>query len=142
MKYALIVAAGLLVAAQPAKDDAKKDADKVQGTWIIQSVEQGGQTLADHKGDKMVVTGDKFTVTGNAGDMKGTVKIDAAKKLKEIDMDFTEGPFSGKTLGIYALEGDVLKLCLGVPPGSDRPKEFGSKEGSTSLFVTMKRQAK
>jgi uncharacterized protein (TIGR03067 family) len=143
MKYVLMVmAAGLLVAASPQKDDAKKDQDKVQGTWILESIQVGGETSPQGKGNKMVVTGDKFMLSGDMGDMKGTIKLDPSKNPKEVEMNFTEGGLSGKSLGVYGLEGDVLKLSMAAPDSGERPKELSSKAGTAHFFVTFKRETK
>jgi uncharacterized protein (TIGR03067 family) len=144
MKYALmIVAAGLLVAASPQqKDDAKKDTDKVQGTWVLQSIQVGGETSPNGKGNKMVVTGEKFAVSGDMGDMKGTIKLDPAKNPKEVEMNFMEGGLTGKSLGVYSIDGDELKLSMAAPDSGERPKELSSKAGSTHFFIIFKRETK
>jgi uncharacterized protein (TIGR03067 family) len=90
----------------------------------------------------MVVEGEKFTVKGKMGDFKGTIKLDSAKKPKQIDFTFTEGPFTGKSLGIYSLEGEELKMSLGMPGGDERPKDLNSKEGSNHIYIVMKRDSK
>jgi uncharacterized protein (TIGR03067 family) len=142
MKYALlVVAAGLLVAASP-QQDTKKDSDKVQGTWILQSIQVNGETSPNGKGNKMVVTGEKFAISGDMGDMKGTLKLDSTKKPKEVEMNFTEGGLNGKSLGVYSIEGDELKLSMGAPDSGERPKELSSKAGSAHFFVTFKRETK
>jgi uncharacterized protein (TIGR03067 family) len=140
MKYALlVVGAGLLVAASP-QQDTKKDTDKVQGTWVIQSIQVNGETSPNGKGNKMVVTGEKFSITGDM-DLKGTLKLDPTKKPKEAEMNFTEG-LNGKSLGVYSIEGDELKLSMGAPDSGERPKELSSKAGSAHFFVTFKRETK
>jgi uncharacterized protein (TIGR03067 family) len=71
---------------------------------------------------------------------RGTFKLDLSKKPKEIDVVFTEGPEKGKTsLGIYELEGDVYKVCIGLT-GKKRPTEFISKPGSGHVLEVLKRQ--
>ena len=47
-----------------------------------------------------------------------------------VDYAMTEGPTKGKThLGIYELDGDMVKFCFAAP-GEDRPTKFTAKEGS------------
>jgi uncharacterized protein (TIGR03067 family) len=41
--------------------------------------------------------------------------------------------------GIYALEGDTLKICVNMENG-ERPKEFSSKPGLNQFVMTLKRQ--
>jgi uncharacterized protein (TIGR03067 family) len=55
---------------------------------------------------------------------EATVKFDATKKPKEIDLAVGKGkPF----LAIYKLGGDTLTLCIGDQ--KNRPTEFEAKEG-------------
>jgi uncharacterized protein (TIGR03067 family) len=132
----IVAVAGLLVAAQ----DAKKDTDKLQGTWVVQSLERGGQADPNSKGDTLTIQGDKFTVKMKNGEMKGTIKFDPDKTPKQLQFMVTEGQGqAGTSLGIYALEGDELKLCLGQIGGTERPKALASKEGENHLFIVLKR---
>ncbi|HVS36600.1 MAG TPA: hypothetical protein VMS17_13640, partial [Gemmataceae bacterium] len=41
---------------------------------------------------------------------------------------------------IYALEGDVLKICLASPEDPTRPTELATKEGGKSLLIVLKRE--
>ncbi len=78
--------------------------------------------------------------------VKGTFKLDPTKKPKTIDMTVTEGrreQDQGKELhGIYELTKDGLKWCTSEPGGTERPKEFATKEGTRDLFVTLKKEKK
>src|SRR5262249_3347265 len=92
----LVVVAGLLVAADDAKDELKK----LEGTWSMVSGEKDGKKLdADViKGAKLVIKGDEHDVKVGADIFKGTHKIDPSKKPKTIDAMDKEGPFKGKTV--------------------------------------------
>src|SRR5262245_57159820 len=118
LRWFCVVAAALLVAAE----DAKKDLDKIQGTWHVVSVENDGAKRPDEvaKDMKMVIKGDKYTFT--AGDMteSGTIKLDPSKKPATIDISITEGDDKGKTqLGIYQIEGDTFKICVDRPDAKE-----------------------
>jgi uncharacterized protein (TIGR03067 family) len=65
-------------------------------------------------------------------------KIDPSKKPKHSDATFTEGELTAKTLGIYEVDGDNMKICYGLP-GKDRPTEFSSKPGSGQVLIVYKR---
>ena len=58
-------------------------------------------------------------------------------------MTITEGGREGekgKVLhGIYELGKGTLKWCTSEPGGSDRPKEFSTKEGINHMLVTLKK---
>jgi hypothetical protein len=46
------------------------------------------------------------------------------------------GPKSGNYLGIYTLEGNTLKWCVGNPPGRLRPSTLESKTGQFLMILT------
>jgi uncharacterized protein (TIGR03067 family) len=141
----LIPAALALVAAGAMAGDAKDDVKKLQGEWVMASLEFDGQPAPDETvqvfGRK--VEGDKYTVTITKGDdvktVKGTYKLDPTKKPKAVDALTTDA--EGKevnVLGIYELDGDTHKICM-APPGADRPTEFATEEGSKRTLIVWKR---
>ncbi len=143
-----VLAAGLLltaaVAADDKKDDAKKDAEALQGTWKVVSAERGGKAQDDATEYSMAFEKDTFTIKkGGEVFAKGTFKIDPAKSPRAIDMTITESKNAddkGKEVrGIYELSKDGLKWCMSGPGGEARPKEFATKEGSKDMLVTLKK---
>jgi uncharacterized protein (TIGR03067 family) len=143
MRALMIVAVGLLVAADDPKEEAKKELEKLKGTWQITAAEREGQKTDDLNKSKLVVTGDTFTVEENGKELfKGSVKLDPSKKPKTIDWMIMDGDGKGKTaLGIYTLDGDNLQLCWGQP-GKERPSGFTAKAGTRDLLVVLKREKK
>jgi uncharacterized protein (TIGR03067 family) len=136
---------GLLMGAGAIKDDVKKEKEKLQGTWKAVTVVERGQARADADDHRVIFDGDNFTVKkGDETIIKATFKLDPSKSPKEIDIEVAEQKSeknNGKTAqGIYAVDGDELKLCLDEPGGSDRPKEFSAPEGTKRIFVTLKRE--
>lgn len=130
-------------AAGAATDDAgKKEMEKFQGTWKIVSLELNGMKLPEenYKNARLTVTGDKFAFKDVSAGYAGTMKWDLTKKPKTIDLVFTEGPEKGNTaFGIYEIEGDTYKVCLGLT-GKSRPTEFVSKPGSGHALEVFKRE--
>ena len=126
----VIVAVGLLMPTSPAKaNDAKKD-EKLRSTWVVVSAECNGKSAESSKGDQFTFSADKVTVKTKVKTSKHQPYIvDTSKTPKEIDI--TDG--QGKSLGIYELDGDSLKLCYW--PG-ERPSEFTSK---SALLLVLKR---
>lgn len=125
-------------------DKPKEDKDALQGTWKVVRVEEGGQSKEDED-IRMTFSGDEFSIKrGGQIAFKGKFKIDPSKKPKTIDLEITEDikdEFKGKTgLGIYALEGDTLKLCASHPGETERPEEFSAPTGAERLFLTCKRE--
>jgi uncharacterized protein (TIGR03067 family) len=139
----LVLVAGLLVAAD-AKDDAKKELEKLQGDWVMVSGERNGEALPDEqiKALKRTIKDDEFTVMRDGETVaKGKFTVDPSKSPKTIDVTITEGDNKDKTMkGIYEIDGDNYKVCF-APSGKDRPKEFSSK-GDEGLTLSVWKKAK
>ncbi len=137
----LVGTVGLLVAASP-QDEAKKDAQQIQGTWVPISATKNGQDRPKERLDKtkFVITADKIAIEEeDKKEPPVSYTLDPTKKPKAIEITLMKGTEKGPTIqGIYELEGDTLKLCFGQP-GKARPKEFASKEGSDAALVILKR---
>jgi uncharacterized protein (TIGR03067 family) len=149
MKYLLTaLVVSLLLAAEDKKDEVKKDQEALQGTWRFVSSETGGKDQTEEFKDHLLVfEGDTFALKkGDEVGLKGTFKLDPSKKPRSIDMTITEGGREGdkgKVLhGIYEPEKDTLKWCTAEPGGTDRPKEFSTKEGINHMLVTLKKEKK
>jgi uncharacterized protein (TIGR03067 family) len=135
-----VVLTALVLAADA--DDAKKELAKLAGTWSAVSIERDGKAMpADKlKSSTLTITGDKYVVKMGELMIEGVYKLDPAQKPKAIDATRTNGDDKGKTLlGIYALEGDELKMCFNGPDVKERPKEFGAKSGSGTALYVFKR---
>jgi uncharacterized protein (TIGR03067 family) len=134
----LLVAAGLLIAADKAKDEAAKK-DSLLGSWTVQSFMQGGQKVDDAEGDKVTFEKGKVQVKGKNGDHSGAYTLRANKSPRQIDFTPDDGEAAGKLhKGIYELKGDSLKVLL-AGPDEDRPKDFKNKEGAGVIYVVLKR---
>jgi uncharacterized protein (TIGR03067 family) len=136
VQLVLVLAAGFLAA--PVPNDKPKDEQAIQGTWVVVSAENNGKPADDIKGEKLILKDGKVTMTTKNKEEKGTYKIDPTKKPKTIDL--TEEGKTEPSPGIYALEGDTLKLCVSSKP-SERPTEFSGKPKNHMLIV-LKRQKK
>jgi uncharacterized protein (TIGR03067 family) len=144
LRSVVLVAVGLMLAADKPADEIKKELKKFEGTWKIVSVEAEGEKLPTDmfKDSKLVLKDDQFTFTEGKTVSKGTFKVDPSKKPKTIDIKFTEGPEKGQTLmGIYEIDGDTYKVCLD-PTGKKRPTKFESKKGSGAVVEVLKREKK
>jgi uncharacterized protein (TIGR03067 family) len=118
------------------------DTEKLAGVWTVVSGTNDGRALPEDivKQLKLTLTKDRYkTEKGNIVLFNGIYKLDGGQRLKHIDITAPEGEQAGKTSkGIYALEGDVLKMCY-TNPDQDRPKDFESKPGSGATLVIWKR---
>lgn len=134
-----LLAAGFLLSAAGARDDAKGDHEKIQGTWKVVSTEDSGRKAPDEaiKDLKLVITQDKITYKFGDKTTKKSYKLDATKKPKWIDL--TEGDRT--TLGIYELEGDNLKICFPEGGKGERSTAFESKPNSVNdILIILKRE--
>jgi internalin A len=128
----------LLGADDPKDDAARKEREKLAGTWKIISAEKDDQPDKAAKNAITTYTADgKFSVKLPDGtSSEGTYKLDPGKKPKAID--FT--PSKGKPHeGIYLLEGDSLKICHS-DPGKPRPNEFAAQAESGQTLLVLTRQ--
>jgi uncharacterized protein (TIGR03067 family) len=142
----MIVAAISLEATGQTKPDPNKvDLDRMQGDWSAVEYVVDGQALPNDDAQSYfrTVNGDQYIVYHFDKALgKGTFKIDASKRPKAIDA----WPANAKDktspmLGIYEVEGDKYKACF-ARPGSPRPTEFTSKEGSGHTLTVWEREKK
>jgi uncharacterized protein (TIGR03067 family) len=138
-----LLGTALLVAAQdPPKPDAKAEMKKMEGTWTFEkSVANGmeGIPAEDLKKARLYIKGDKRTIKVEEEVLaESQYTLDPSSKPKKITIKVLTGGLEGKELkGIYELEGDTLKIAVGLE--GEMPKDFESKEGSNVLLQVFKR---
>jgi uncharacterized protein (TIGR03067 family) len=137
----LVVAAGFLVVTE---DKAANLAEfkRFEGTWSYSSVVADGNPAPKEslKASRLVLKGDRFTLTTPESTQKGTYAVDPTVAPKRIDVTFTEGSRTGKTIkGIYDLTGDTCKVCIALDD-QPRPTEFASKPGSGYALEVLRRE--
>jgi uncharacterized protein (TIGR03067 family) len=120
------------------------DLERMQGTWTIVSLtEQGKAIPAAETGIlEFVIDKDVITVYEKGKiEVQYQVKLDPEKTPKAIDFTHQIGDNKGKTeLGIYAFDGDKLKLCLDEKR-KGRPTVFEGKESETYSVIVLKKKA-
>src|SRR5262245_30491979 len=71
------LAVGLLLGADAPKGDARKEKDKLQGTWKAATVEKRGEAKDDAEGHRLVFSGDEFRIKrGDQTVIKGKFTLD------------------------------------------------------------------
>ena len=142
LRKLIVVPVLVLMFALAAWADDAKDEDAIQGTWVPSAAEYAGKVYPAElrKHIRLVVNGDRYTVTVGPAVDQGTVKLNPSAKPKGMDITGTDGPNKGKTfLAIYERKGDTLRVCYDLS-GKSRPKEFKTKERTMLYLVTYKRQ--
>ena len=129
----LLLAAGLLIAADAPDDKAKQELAKFQGEWTVTLVEYDGNKTAEENLNNQVVKikGDKASLN----QLKLTFKIDPTTTPRLIDVTLDMGQAYE---GIYAFEGDTLKVCLCVAAEKQRPTEFSAPDMNHILYVLQR----
>jgi uncharacterized protein (TIGR03067 family) len=69
---------------------------------------------------------------------RSTFTIDETNKLKNIDMKAGDLEIRG----IYAVDGDNLKMCLVKEKRYERPADFTTKQGDGHGLLVLRRQKK
>ncbi|HEV3203245.1 MAG TPA: TIGR03067 domain-containing protein [Gemmataceae bacterium] len=142
-----LVTAGLLLGGEAPKEEAaKKDLEKLQGEWVMQSSERDGKKLTEKQveGYSRKIKGNTYTVTieneEGVRELGGTITLDPTQKPKTIDAQMSDGSMKGQTmLGIYKLEGDMQTVCF-APVGQKRATDFDSKQGTLTVWKRDKKR--
>jgi uncharacterized protein (TIGR03067 family) len=118
--------------AQPVPPQAKTDRERMVGNWFIMNED------SQRQGEMWVITEDSILMhakNGGANAQQYAHRLDPSKDPKQIDIRVTLpiGP-PGFIKGIYAFEGDELRLCLGNLD-DDRPAAFPTKPKPGEVLV-------
>jgi uncharacterized protein (TIGR03067 family) len=143
LPFLALVLASAAVAERANEENAAKDLKRMEGNWVVVSMEVDGTKVPDDDAMALFrsVKGDRYTVSRYRKVVgKGTIKLDTSTKPRGIDA-LPDGA-AGKAkslLGIYEFEGNRLKLCF-ARPGLARPTEFLSKEDSGHNLTVWQRE--
>jgi uncharacterized protein (TIGR03067 family) len=128
--------------------DAKSELKKLEGTWTIEEIQGIGMPLPKELFAmfKLIVKDNKISVDlggfGPPGQQQAlSFKIDPTKKPKHIDLIADDGPQKGMSIpGIYALEGNTLRICACDPmKGKGRPANFPKVPSQDEPIIVLKR---
>lgn len=133
----------MLVLPVIAKADEKADWKLLNGDWTVAKVTiQGQDQSALFKEAMLNMEDGKYTLSFGGTSDKGTIKIDTAAKPKTMDIEGVDGPNKGKKIpALYTIEGDKLTIAYTLS-GTERPKDFESKEGSKQMVIEYSRKKK
>jgi uncharacterized protein (TIGR03067 family) len=139
----LLLLALVMPAADP-KEDAKKDLEKMQGTWKVQKLVNNGTEAPAEVVAKMsvVIEKNKMTVQseGRPGEV-AEVTLDPSQKPAHYDFTPTNPNDNKPRQGLYKFDGDKLYLCW-TRGGGGRPKDLESKPESMIVVFELKKEKK
>ncbi len=116
------------------RDPARTDLDRLQGVWSVVAVERGGKPAEPEKAVFMV-DGKRACWQTGASEMQGGLYLDPTTRPRSYDL-----VTSTRTIeGVYALDGDTLRLCQDLGTGAKRPAGFTTEKGSQRVLMVFKR---
>jgi uncharacterized protein (TIGR03067 family) len=142
------IACGIVVfaASGAVAQTAGGDLANLQGTWWTKT--QAASLVKSKTRSKPVYTITVLTIEGNNVKMTLTTPDGKTQKFESkfvLDESASPKQFDdakesvlGKTLAIYELDGDTLKMCSGGP-GQPRPKQFAGSSNGLPRLVTYTR---
>ncbi len=138
-----IVVAFLCAAASPAGAEKARDLDRIQGVWQVVTLTERGKKVPEKETQdlEIVVAGDKLAIKEKGKTVtEYQIKLDETKKPRTLDMTITDGKEKGEVApGIYALEGDMLTMCVDEDR-KGRPSSFDEKDTKTCSVIALKRK--
>jgi uncharacterized protein (TIGR03067 family) len=112
--------------------------EKLQGVWeLVESVREGMPEKVSDLRSRLSFRGENFrfwqdTELGRQNDARGIFSLGDSKTPKTIELRFDLTPDSviGTTVGIYEIDGDMLRTCLSNMDSGIRPTKFEAPKGS------------
>ena len=145
MKTFLVLGTTLLwlpVGADAQESAATEAQEKLQGAWYNVSAESDGkQQTGEDKSNLHIITGNRvITEIDGSIYQESIFTLEPGEKFGEITFHMKSGPDKGKTwVGIYELDGDVLKWCGSWEGENDKlPSDFPTNEGDHYFLRVMK----
>jgi uncharacterized protein (TIGR03067 family) len=136
--------AGLVLVSAPAfaagqEGGAKKELAALRGAWKVVSLEINGESEeVSGKPPVWIIRDDKVLY---GGEELATLTVDPATSPRSVDLSFAKP--KRVVEGIYALDGDKLKLCVNRQSegAKERPNEFATKDKPEWRLLVFERVA-
>ena len=129
---------------------AQNDLERLQGTWqpieiaVDADPPPPAKALEAMKQQNLTFRDDILAIPGPAGgaDMLYTVRLDPAQSPRRLELRSLDGNGSnlaGPKLAIYALEGEILRLCLAK--GNEYPSAMKPDRDRGPVVLTLQKVA-
>jgi uncharacterized protein (TIGR03067 family) len=123
---------------------AKKENERLQGTWTTTATESNGTISRETRPEKWIISGQKWTVKLDGEvTQEGTYKVvETGDRFVKVDFLVTEGYKQGDTwIAIYQIDGDKLRMngCY-LSESKQRARTLGTKDGDGMYVRTMKKE--
>lgn len=136
----------LALAQNSNEEKAKKDLQRMQGTWIMHALEINGKEVPakQFEDTQLTIKADEYNTKVKDRTPPGfRLKLDPSKDPRAVDMIQTLPDGSQKTIkGIYKVENDTLVICRGLTEEQERPGQFATWPNTNYFVVTWKKQVK
>jgi uncharacterized protein (TIGR03067 family) len=122
----------------------RKDYAKLQGTWELVEVRSGrtATSVAGLGGMGLVADGERVEIWLSDAQQRFVCRLDPVRRPKAIDcLRVSEGRSFVVWRGIYALEGDRLRVCY-TRRRRERPTEFNTSTDAWNTLCTFERVKK
>jgi uncharacterized protein (TIGR03067 family) len=128
----------------PDPPPVRTDADRLEGTWVVESAEQEGRAIGVLQGRRLGFTDGRFRWNPGPGEVRGILprgglegdfRLELANP-RHIDL----WRRNWRLHGIYQVDDSRLTLCLGEADTVDRPAKFTTQPGSRHLRLTLRRE--
>lgn len=151
-KCAVLLAAGLVLAAALQSASADEPASVLEGRWTVVAVTMNGVKATDRiagglmvtvRGNKLMlkpglaVDGNGKVEPGDAAGTEATFTLDLKKSPAHIDLTFGAGRDKAVLKGIYVLDKGELRICF---HNKVRPVNFANVAESGETLLVARRE--
>lgn len=122
-----------------ADDSGDIDRETLQGTWVVVALQrEGKEEKPEGFASRVRFDGDGMTWEGPLKAFTRAYRLVPGHTPKRIDFGSISGEVrGGPGSGIFELEDDTLKLCIG---STGRPTAFETGPGSGTLLYVLERE--